>query len=142
MSCLRSLESTYCPRRSTMAVVAEQGPMKISDLLKIAHIRFPDFAAHERTRVEASASTAAPVEGAATTSQPVIIPGGKGKAAVMKKGETIKIVNIHGTQVVDFWAFATEKWGKEIMSMHHTRNALCRTTPRVSAPLRFCLMSS
>ena len=36
-------------------------------------------------------------------------------------------------QVVDFWAFSTEEgeWGREIMSMHHTRNALQRMTPRV-----------
>lgn len=85
--------------------------------------------------MEARAAVSAPVEGgteAPSTSSPVIIPGGKGKAATMKKGETIKIVNLHGTQVVDFWAFSTEKWGREIMSMHHTRNALCRTTPRVT----------
>ena len=36
-------------------------------------------------------------------------------------------------QVVDFWAFSTEEgeWGREIMSMHHTRNALQRMTPQV-----------
>ena len=33
--------------------------------------------------------------------------------------------------MVDFWAFSTKEWGAEIMSMHHTRNALCRTTPKV-----------
>jgi len=38
-----------------------------------------------------------------------------------------------GGQVVDFWAFSTEEgeWGREIMSMHHTRNALQRMTPQV-----------
>lgn len=35
-------------------------------------------------------------------------------------------------QVVDFWAFSEEDWGKEIMSMHHTRNALQKSTPQVS----------
>ncbi|KAK9825874.1 hypothetical protein WJX81_007667 [Elliptochloris bilobata] len=62
----------------------------------------------------------------------VTIPGGKGKAVRMKKGDTIKITNTHGTQVVDFWAFSTEEgeWGREIMSMHHTRNALQRMTPQ------------
>ena len=35
-------------------------------------------------------------------------------------------------QVVDFWAFSEEEWGKEIMSMHHTRNALQKLTPQVS----------
>jgi hypothetical protein len=32
---------------------------------------------------------------------------------------------------VDFWAFSEEEWGKEIMSMHHTRNALQKLTPQV-----------
>ena len=46
--------------------------------------------------------------------------------------------------MVDFWAFSTEEgeWGREIMSMHHTRNALQRLTPRVgprwSAPVLAC----
>ena len=34
-------------------------------------------------------------------------------------------------QVVDFWAFSTEKFGMELLSMHHTRNALQRMTPKV-----------
>lgn len=33
----------------------------------------------------------------------VLIPGGKGKATRMKKGETIKIINTNGTQV---WVIA------------------------------------
>ena len=37
----------------------------------------------------------------------------------------------HIGQVVDFWAFSEEEWGKEIMSMHHTRNALQKSTPQV-----------
>ena len=80
----------------------------------------------------------------------------------MKKGEIIKVTNTHGTQasiiampgpqleahvyqsfthpwhvqVVDFWAFSTAKFGQEIMSMHHTRNALTRLIPRVSRCMR------
>jgi len=106
---------------------------------------------------------------AAVASKPktdlVLIPGGKGKATHLKKGDIIKVINTHGKQVttylrrvgcphnlphhtcttalsdatkyllcwqvVDFWAFSTEEWGKEIMSMHHTRNALQKMTPQV-----------
>ncbi len=42
-------------------------------------------------------------------------------------------------QVVDFWAFSTEQWGKEIMSMHHTRNALQKSTPQVIFPCQRAL---
>jgi hypothetical protein len=41
-------------------------------------------------------------------------------------------------QVVDFWAFSTEKWGAEIMSMHHTRNALQYFTPKVRTLFQSC----
>ena len=44
--------------------------------------------------------------------------------------------NSRYVQVVDFWAFSTAKFGQEIMSMHHTRNALTRLIPRVSRSIR------
>ena len=40
--------------------------------------------------------------------------------------------------MVDFWAFSTEKWGQEIMSMHHTRNALQYSTPKVPLRALYC----
>ncbi len=58
------------------------------------------------------------------------IPAGKGKAVALKKGDVIKVINTHGEQVVDFWAFGTEAFGEEIMSMHHTRNAIQRMIPQ------------
>ena len=33
------------------------------------------------------------------------VPARRGKAAFVNKGQSIKIINTHGTQVVDFWAF-------------------------------------
>ncbi|EIE25881.1 hypothetical protein COCSUDRAFT_32414 [Coccomyxa subellipsoidea C-169] len=65
----------------------------------------------------------------------ILIPGGKGKATHMKKGDLLKVINTHGKQVVDFWAFSTSEWGKEIMSMHHTRNALQKMTPQAGDTL-------
>ena len=45
-----------------------------------------------------SAAAATAVEAKPKTDL-VLIPGGKGKAVRMKKGDTIKIINTHGTQV-------------------------------------------
>lgn len=44
----------------------------------------------------------------------------QGKGAFVKKGQKIKVINTHGTQVVDTWAFnATDL--REFMSMEHCR---------------------
>ena len=36
------------------------------------------------------------------------IPARKGKAAKLRKGDCIKVINTHGTQVIDTWAFNQE----------------------------------
>lgn len=64
------------------------------------------------------------------TPQLLLIPARKGIAQRVKTGQTVKIINTHGSQVVDFWAFNSEDLG-EFMSMEHTRAALERTIPRV-----------
>lgn len=46
-----------------------------------------------------------------------------GKAAFVKKGQKIKVINTHGTQVVDTWAFNAENL-REFMSMEHMRVSL------------------
>jgi uncharacterized protein YcgI (DUF1989 family) len=33
------------------------------------------------------------------------IPARRGKAVLVERGQALKIINTHGTQVVDFWAF-------------------------------------
>ncbi|HEY5646206.1 MAG TPA: urea carboxylase-associated family protein [Pseudomonadales bacterium] len=38
-------------------------------------------------------------------SELVKIPAGHGKAARLRTGQKLKLINTHGTQVVDFWAF-------------------------------------
>ena len=40
-----------------------------------------------------------------TTSERVTIPASHGKAARLNAGQSLKLINTHGTQVVDFWAF-------------------------------------
>jgi uncharacterized protein YcgI (DUF1989 family) len=50
----------------------------------------------------------------------IAIPARHGKAAFVKKGQRIKVINTHGTQVVDTWAFNANNL-REFMSMEHLR---------------------
>ena len=58
------------------------------------------------------------------------IPARRGKATYLNKGQSIRIVNTHGAQVVDTWAF-TAGMLTEFMSMEHTRATLTKLVPRV-----------
>jgi hypothetical protein len=62
------------------------------------------------------------------------LAAGTGTALRLAKGEALKIVNTHGTQVVDTWAFNAEDLD-EWMSMPHTRNACRKLTPAVGESL-------
>jgi uncharacterized protein len=57
------------------------------------------------------------------------IPARKGKAVRLKKGETIKVVNTHGHQVVDLWAFNADDMS-EYLSMEHARAYIDRIVPK------------
>jgi len=62
------------------------------------------------------------------------IPARRGKAARIVKGATVKVINTHGTQVVDTWAFNhDEPW--ESMSMEHSRVAIGGIFPKVGDAL-------
>jgi uncharacterized protein len=65
----------------------------------------------------------------------VEIPARKGKVAVMPQGAHIKVINTHGEQVVDTWAFNCSEPG-ECMSMEHTRAHTLRISPRLGDSLR------
>jgi uncharacterized protein YcgI (DUF1989 family) len=70
------------------------------------------------------------------TGSPVrTIPARRGKAAAMKKGQVLKVINSHGEQVVDFWAFNAENLS-EFMSMEHTRAHTLHFIPHVGDILR------
>ncbi len=56
------------------------------------------------------------------------IPARRGKAAFAAAGQKIKVINTHGQQVVDTWAFGRED-PKEFMSMEHTRATLAKINP-------------
>ena len=64
----------------------------------------------------------------------VTIPARHGKAAVAKKGQKIRLINTHGYQIVDTWAF-NEHDMKEFMSMEHCRVALNSLRPKVGQSL-------
>jgi uncharacterized protein YcgI (DUF1989 family) len=57
------------------------------------------------------------------------VPARHGKAVKLSKGEAVKVINTHGTQVVDTWALRLPDLG-EYMSMPHTRVAVERLVPR------------
>jgi len=62
----------------------------------------------------------------------VEIPARKGKAARVRKGETIKIINTKGQQVVDTWAFNADDL-KEFMSMEHSRVSIGGILPKIGS---------
>ena len=65
----------------------------------------------------------------------ITIPARKGAAARVAKGQLIKVINTHGEQVVDTWAFNAEDTG-EFMSMEHTRSHLLKVIPKVGDVMR------
>ena len=65
-----------------------------------------------------------------TTASLIAIPARSGKAALMAKGQSVRVINTHGQQVVDTWAFARPDL-TEFMSMEHSRTALARIMPQV-----------
>jgi uncharacterized protein YcgI (DUF1989 family) len=52
----------------------------------------------------------------------VTIPARRGKAALVSAGQHLRVINTHGTQVVDTWAFVQHDTG-ERLSMEHCREA-------------------
>ena len=58
------------------------------------------------------------------------IPARRGKAAFAAVGQKIKVINTHGEQVVDTWAFSRHNL-REFMSMEHTRATLVKINPHL-----------
>ncbi|MCC7273918.1 MAG: urea carboxylase-associated family protein [Alphaproteobacteria bacterium] len=56
------------------------------------------------------------------------IPARRGKAAFAPRGSHVHVVNTHGSQVVDTWAFVREDL-REFMSMEHTRAHIVKLVP-------------
>jgi uncharacterized protein len=58
------------------------------------------------------------------------IPARCGKATRLRQGQSVRVVNTYGQQVVDTWAFGLADIG-EFMSMEHTRIAIGRIIPQI-----------
>ncbi len=58
-----------------------------------------------------------------------LLPARAGRAVRLARGQALKIVNTHGQQVVDTWAFNAADLA-EFMSMEHLRQVLNRIVPR------------
>jgi uncharacterized protein YcgI (DUF1989 family) len=63
-----------------------------------------------------------------------LISARKGAAARIKKGQVLRVINTHGSQVVDFWAFNDPDLG-ECMSMEHSRPWFGKIIPAVGDTL-------
>lgn len=63
-----------------------------------------------------------------------IVPAREGRAAELKTGDHIKLINTHGKQVVDTWAFSAED-PSEFMSMEHSRGSYMKLYPTVGDTL-------
>jgi len=64
-----------------------------------------------------------------------LIPARRGKAAFVARGQVVRVINTHGEQVVDTWAFNRADMA-EHMSMEHTRAHSLHLTPRPGDVLR------
>jgi uncharacterized protein len=53
----------------------------------------------------------------------------RGKAFRLKKSQLVRVINTHGQQVVDTWAFASEDL-RECMSMEHSRVSISHIMPK------------
>lgn len=62
------------------------------------------------------------------------IPARRGIATLVARGQVATIINTHGTQVVDCWAFSAADTN-EFMSMEHSRVSMGRLTPRIGDTL-------
>jgi uncharacterized protein YcgI (DUF1989 family) len=63
-----------------------------------------------------------------------VIPARKSAHHRLAAGERIKVINTHGSQIVDCWAFCLPDT-TEFMSMEHSRVELGRAVPRVGDSL-------
>ena len=59
-----------------------------------------------------------------------VIPARSGKATHVMAGQTVRIINTFGAEVVHFWAFNAGE-NTEFMSLEHTRAHMLHVTPRV-----------
>ncbi|KLP01392.1 uncharacterized protein FFB20_13320 [Fusarium fujikuroi] len=62
------------------------------------------------------------------------LPARQGLALPLKQGQSLQVINTHGKQVIDFWAF-NPKDDREYLSMSHTRAMLSSISLRKASKL-------
>jgi uncharacterized protein YcgI (DUF1989 family) len=62
------------------------------------------------------------------------VPARQGRAVRLARGESLAVINTHGTQVCDLWAFSAANL-EEYLSWEHTRGAILRIAPRMGDAL-------
>ena len=62
------------------------------------------------------------------------IPAQQGRGVHLLKGQVLMVINTHGSQVVDTWAFNSSDPG-EYLSMGHSRASMLKVTPGVGDTL-------
>ncbi len=66
--------------------------------------------------------------------EPELIPARRGAAARLARGQSVRVINTHGKQVVDTWAFKAGD-ASEHLSMEHSRAAILKLMPAVGDTL-------
>ena len=57
-----------------------------------------------------------------------LLPARQGRAVRVARGQTLEVINTHGTQVCDLWAFSARN-PAEFLSWEHARGALNSICP-------------
>ncbi|KAF5677117.1 polysaccharide deacetylase family [Fusarium circinatum] len=65
------------------------------------------------------------------------LPARQGRSILLKQGQSLQIINTHGKQVIDFWAF-NPKDGDDYLSTSHTRAMLSSISLRKGDKLYSC----
>lgn len=73
-------------------------------------------------------------DGSPVLGQRYTVPARQGKAVRLAKGQAIRVINTHGTQVCDTWAFSQANL-HEFMSWEHGRAVLDKVNPGVGDAL-------
>ncbi|MES0884388.1 urea carboxylase-associated family protein [Roseibium sp. SCP14] len=77
-----------------------------------------------------SLSVAISADGTPELGKRYMVPARCGVAVRVKRGQLLSVVNPHGTQVCDFWAFCSENI-EEYLSMEHLHTSLNSIIPKV-----------
>lgn len=99
----------------------------------------PDIHVHPRENgapVGENATIGEPIsaDGQPVLGQQYVVPARQGRAVRVKSGQAIRVINTHGTQVCDFWAFNADNLN-EFLSWEHARGTLSRALPKLGDDL-------